>query len=81
MSMSDNLRCPFPFATADAPFVIGCGIMFGVATVDAPFGPPVLLGSLYVTDPEEFVLTAPLEPDTLVEEDGVWWLLVCVAPV
>jgi hypothetical protein len=80
--MSDSLRSPFPFPPADAPFVVGCGIMFGVATVDAPFGPPALLGSLYVADPEEAVLTAPLEPDALVEEDGVWWwLLVCVTPL
>lgn len=76
--MSDSLR-PFPFAYA--PFVVWCGILFDVATVDVPFGPPALLGSLYVTDPEEFVLTAPLEPNALVDEDGIWWPLVCVAPV
>lgn len=79
MAISDSLRTPFPFAREDSPFVVGCGIMFCPATSDAPFGPPDRLGcSLYVADPDELVLTAPFEPDALVDEDGIFWVLDCV---
>lgn len=43
-----------------------------VASADAPFAPPGLLVSLFVTDLEDAVLTAPSDPAALLDVAGVW---------